>query len=766
MTNASCRRGAYKEYFRRDKGAAVWSFKRCRVNRYVGLAVVLTLAAPLTVRAAELEEVIVTAQKREQSLQDVSLAVTAVTADDLLRGNIQSIEDLQNHVPGVTFGNDFSFAKLFIRGVGLNSSFAGIDPSVALHVDGAVVAQASAQFASLFDLERVEALRGPQGTLYGRNATGGSINLITAKPTQEFSGYSNVSVGGSDLGYGVDSAVSGPLTDSVLGRIAVHYQHHDGYGIHTGTGKDIDDLNVIATRGHLQFKFSDDVDLLLSGEYAKEDDHSKSVHFIAPMFPVPPLPSLRAIGLPNVSVDSRNAGGDFRPTFESETWAVTATLDWHVNDAVAFKSLSNYRKFDDRLTQDFDVSDTVNGGFPPAATSTTQLQKIGDEQYSQELQFIYEGDSLHGIAAAYYLSETIDSLVLLGRDPVHFPARSRVIVPATLDVDAWAVFTNFTYDLTDVFAIKAGARYSAEKRTEENHFAVASPVDPAAVFDPVRRASRDYSNFSPELGVEVRPSDSVMLYLTYSEGFKSGTANLGERVPNLVDPETIENFEAGFKSRWLDDSLLLNLAAFKYKVEDAQYDRTYAITAPPFYAARLENAATTDGRGVELETTWLASDRFKVSLNGTYYHIRFDRFLTQNPINPALFGPGGLTLPLENLEGNRPRDTPDWTAELSATYEWPLTNGASLALTGSAASRDKQYYTEFNDEVTSQDSFTLYDANLLYTAPGGKLTVNLWGKNLSDEMVVSGIYVTSTSRTITGTYLPPRTYGATVGYKF
>jgi len=735
-------------------------------KRYPMVAVVLSLAAPLAVHAAELEEVIVTAQKREQSLQDVSVAVTAVSAEDLLRGNIHSIEDLQSHIPGVTFGNDFSFAKLFIRGVGLNSSFAGIDPSVALHVDGAVVAQASAQFASLFDLERVEALRGPQGTLYGRNATGGSINLITAKPTEDFSGYTNVSIGGSDLSYGVDSAVSGPLTDNTLGRIAVHYQHHDGYGVHTGTGKDIDDLNSIATRGHLQFNFSDDVSLLLSGEYAKEDDHSKSVHFIAPMFPVPPLPSLRATGLPNVSINSRNAGGDFRPTFESETYSGTATLDWKLTDTVAFKSLTNYRKFDDRLTQDFDVSDTVNGGFPPAATSTTQLQDIGDEQFSQELQFIYEGERLHGIAAAYYLTESIDSLVRLGRDPVRSPDRARVIVPATLDIDAWALFTNFTYDLTDMFSVKAGARYSAEKRTEENHFAVASPTDAAAIFDPVKRASRDYSNFSPEVGVEFRPDDRVMLYLTYSEGFKSGTANLGERVPNLVDPETIKNYEAGIKSRWFNDSVLLNLAAFKYKVEDAQYDRTYAITAPPFYAARLENAATTDGKGLELETAWLATDQLKLSLSGTYYHIRFDRFLTQNPINPALFGPGGLTLPLEDLSGNRPRDTPDWSTELAGTYTWPLTSGASVAFTGSVASRDKQYYTEFNDDVTSADSYTLYDANLLYTAPDGKFSLNLWGKNLSDEMILSGVYVTSTARTITGTYLPPRTYGVTAGYKF
>lgn len=726
----------------------------------------LVLCAPLSAHAADLEEVIVTAQKREQSLQDASVAVTALSGEDLLRDRVETIEDLQNRVPGVTFGNDFSFAKLFIRGVGLNSSFAGIDPSVALHVDGAVVAQAAAQFTSLFDLERVEALRGPQGTLYGRNATGGSINLITAKPTREFSGYGNVTVGGNHLNLGVDSALSGPLTESVSGRVAVHYQDRDGYGTHTGSGEDIDDLNVFATRGQLQFDFTDAVRLLVSGEYFEEDDHGKSVHFVRAMFPDPPVPGLAATGLPDVLANSRDAGGDFRPFYKSDTWSLTSTLDWDVSEAVSLKSISNYRDFSVLLLQDFDVSDTVHGTFPPSATSTTQLQGIDDRQFSEELQFLYDNGPLHGIAALYYLTETVDSLVLIGRDPLQSPERSRVIVPATLDVDTWAIFSNFTYDLNDVVSIKAGARYSSEERSEENHFAVAAPPDPAAVYDPVRTASRSYSNFSPELGFEVRPGGDTLLYFAYSEGFKSGTANMGERVPRLVDPETIKNFEAGLKSSLLQDSLRVNVAAFKYKVSDAQYDRTYAITAPPFYTARLENAATTDGKGVEVETLWLATERLKFNLAATYYHIRFDQFLSLNPLNPALFGPGGASLPLQDLSGNRPRNTPDWTADLSATYEIPLSNGGSLALTGAAASRGKQYYTEFNDDVTSQDTYTIYDASLFYTAANGRLTVNVWGKNLSDEMVLSGSYVISTTRTIAGTYLPPRTYGVTAGYKF
>ena len=179
--------------------------------------------------AAQLEEIIVTAQKRQESIQDVSLAVTAVADERLIDGLIADPSDLQALIPNLSVGADFGQAKIFIRGIGLNSSFAGVDPSVALHLDGAVISQSYAQLGVFFDLDRVEVLRGPQGTLYGRNATGGSVNLISKKPTEEFEGYATATIGNYQK-LDVMGAVSGAISDSVQGRFAFSSKSHEGYG--------------------------------------------------------------------------------------------------------------------------------------------------------------------------------------------------------------------------------------------------------------------------------------------------------------------------------------------------------------------------------------------------------------------------------------------------------------------------------------------------------------------------------------------------------
>src|SRR5690606_25241083 len=217
--------------------------------------------------------ILVTAQRREQALQDVTASVVAIGASRLDEAQINNLQDLQTIVPSVNFGNDFNQAKIFIRGVGANTSTTGNATGVALHVDGAVVSRAEAQLTSLFDLERVEVLRGPQGTLYGRNATGGSINLITAKPTRDFSGYARATYGNYNQ-LVTEAAISGPITDNILFRVAAKTENRDGFGENPVTGNDVDDLGRWMARAHLLFEFSDSIDLLLTGEYFRQDDHS------------------------------------------------------------------------------------------------------------------------------------------------------------------------------------------------------------------------------------------------------------------------------------------------------------------------------------------------------------------------------------------------------------------------------------------------------------------------------------------------------------
>src|SRR5690606_12135766 len=288
-------------------------------------------------------EILVTAQRREQALQDVTASVVAIGADRLDEARINNLQDLQTIVPSVNFGNDFNQAKIFIRGVGANTSTTGNATGVALHVDGAVVSRAEAQLTSLFDLERVEVLRGPQGTLYGRNATGGSINLITATPTRDLSGYARATYG--NYSTIICGAVrSGPITESVLFRIATTTENRNGFGENPVTGNDVDDLDRWMVRGHLQFDVSDSVELLLTGEYFRQDDHSGAVHFLRESFPG--VARLASLGAGGWASDPRDLASETDVGTDTETYAFTGTFRADLTDTLTFTNIANYRKFD------------------------------------------------------------------------------------------------------------------------------------------------------------------------------------------------------------------------------------------------------------------------------------------------------------------------------------------------------------------------------------------------------------------------------------
>ncbi|WAT18605.1 TonB-dependent receptor [Aurantiacibacter sp. MUD11] len=794
-------------------------------------SVIATLASVPSVAFAQdaVEEVaddnriVVTATKREQDLQDVSLAISAFEGETLADNQINTLEDLQVAVPSLTVGNDFAFAKLYIRGIGLNSSLPGLDPSVALHVDGAVVAQPTQQFASLYDLERVEVLRGPQGTLYGRNATGGSINLVTAAPTDYFEGYTRLTVSGDDFGILAEGAVSGPLTDGIQARIAFRHQNRDGFGTHTLTGEDVDDANKIGIRGQLNFDISPAVTNRVIVEYFRENERSRAVKFLGASFPqtvidglpaqiatlssnqpgvsdtdyrnglLAQIPNLVTLAGPDALLNSRDVGGDLPPIGRLETTSVTNLFEAELGADFVFRSITNFREGESFLLQDFDISN-VRNGIDNALPSTVQVQQVENEQFSQELQFVVDTSRLRGLIGAFYFTDDVSAIVPIGTNPQSaynrrdildpfiaqtnpgpapaarpdiaqlFPD-ARVMIPGAMDVEAWALFANFTFDVTDTFRIKAGARYSDESRDiqVDTFLPGAGPgLQLATGAD-----SRSFSDFTPEIGLELDVGETL-LYATYSEGFKSGSAALVDGSPFITNPETIENWEAGLKGTYLDGALDLSIAAFYYEVDGAQFDRTRLISSGPRFVTSVENAATTEGMGIEIEGTAYLTDEFSLAFNGSLYDIEFQDFITDNPLDPlgALEGLAGFTPRTINLSGNRPRNTPEASFGLRATYDKDLSNGGNITASASYSYTGDQFYTEFNDPRMAADDYSIVDANLKYTFPNRDLSVNLWVRNLTDEFVVSGAFAVSTSRTITGTYLPPRQYGITVGYEF
>jgi iron complex outermembrane receptor protein len=822
----------------------------------VATAVCVTAGLVPLAEAAELGEIVVTAQKREQSLQDVSVAVTALSAERLESAHINNIEDLQWIVPSVYFGNDFNMAKLTIRGVGSNTSTTGSETGVAMHVDGAVVARAEAQLTSLFDLERVEVLRGPQGSLYGRNAVGGSINLITAKPTEQLDGYARVSYG--DYEYvNLEGALSGPLgSDRILGRLAVKSENRDGYGENPVSGKDVDDLDRQMARAHLQFVVSDTFDILLSGEWYEQDDASRALKFRREAFPgVLRLTSGGCqpvvAGVPSpctFAAEDRDLASELEPFTETETWAGTVTLTWQLSDTFALVSITNYRELETVIGQDLDLAATANRLATTGFNTTYQRRDVDSEQTSSELQLQFESDRVNGVLGVFYLDETQrpvdtvgfnaffgqppplpDMLAVLANpalgafppisptglqidgvnvpavpidpmfaaqlcntaeyvsvDPANPPIPKRVCIHSDLGTEAYAIFGQVNINFGEAWTLKLGGRYSEEEVTASNPSIIyaRNGLGPILLTTPDGTFNkRDFSDFTPEAGLSWRPNDSAMLYYTYSEGFKAGAGENAAPgaatnfVSIIVDPEELTNHEIGFKSTWLENRLAFNVAVYTYDLEGQQVNKTLS-GGPAGFSTIFENAAKTTADGVELELFAAPTDQFRVSAAVSYLDSKYEDFLTKDPLDPRnvaggtpagdpatdFVPPSGV--PDVQLAGNPTRNSPEWAGNLHAEYDFALPADAKLTLGGDISYKDDVYFTEFARLLEGQDAYTLFDAQIRYVSGDGRWSAELWGKNLSDEEIASSTFQLATARIIGVTYMPPRTYGLTVGYQF
>jgi iron complex outermembrane recepter protein len=769
-------------------------------------------------------EVLVTASKREQSLQETSLAVTAVGTDRLRSAQVNGIQDLQTIVPSVNFGSDFNQAKIFIRGVGANTSTTGNSTAVALHVDGAVVARAEAQLTSLFDLQRVEVLRGPQGTLYGRNATGGSINLITAKPTSELSGYARLTFGNYDSMI-TEGAISGPIIEKLLVRIAGRDENRGGLGTNPATGQDVDDLNRSMARLHLQYNFTDAASLLLTGEYFRQDDSSGAVHFLRESFPG--VPRLASLGGGGYAVNPRDLASESQPGTDTLSHSFTGTFRVEATQALTFTNIANYRDFNTSLFQDLDLSSVIESLQTNGQPTTVQERRIDSEQYSNELQVNFTASYLDVVGGLYYFHErqrpidnvglsrrngmasNIPLLVAAGVDlntayelcgysPGSVAGGSTVIAPkrvctkSDLETEAYAAFGQANVNLgmfgdaMAPFTVKLGGRYSHEEVESANPSIVIAAGGRGPVINPTTASTyrkRDFSDFTPELGLEWKPNDRFLAYYTYAEGFKAGSGENASGSTTIVDPEELKNHEVGLKSAWFDRRLEANIAFYSYKLDGAQLNKTLA-GGPTGYLTIFENAAQTSAEGIELDLAGIVGSRFSWSGGLSWTDAKFDDFLTLDPLNPAnvatpgspaynpvtnpdptAFGaPGGGE---QQLAGNRVRNTPDLAWNLHAQYILPFAvfGDGSLTVSGDVSHKSRVYFSEYEREIESAAAYTMMDAWLQYTSPDDRLSVQLWGKNLGDTDRASSTFALATGRLIGVTYLQPRTYGLTVGYR-
>lgn len=697
---------------------------------YLVLAFACTFAVyPQGAEAAEparaaIEEIIVTAERRESSLQKTPVAISVFNDEFLEESTIRSIQDVAPYAPGLNYTQVSNFAQLNMRGIGLEQINLGGEPGVAFHVDGVYIARPFVNDAVFVDLARVEVLRGPQGTLYGRNATGGSVNLISNTPTDSFSSEFSALLGNYDR-MRVTAMVSGPLgRPDVRGRLSVVSDERDGYLDDLVSGKSVEDGQTRSARGELDFDLTDRLTLAIAADYMKESD-------TGPLFRPGEIPGTAAALGGRLVDDPWKIYIDGPSDQDVKSWGSSARLNWDLDD-FSIMSLTSYRNTRFTLNSDLDGTDffLVNEDLYEKA-----------EQFSQELQVSSgDDDRLQWMLGAYYFHENGD---LDYQFPIP-PFATTIRFLSEQETTAYALFGQASYAVTERLTLTAGLRYSDEKKegsTEQTFFVVGDvEVDDS------------WTAWTPRFVADYRLSDSSFAYLSIARGFKAGGINTGSLQSAAYDPEYVWNYELGLKSRFFEDRLQTNIAAFYYDYDDLQVIQ-FAVGQ-----SFIENAAQAEGRGVEIEATALLSSRFSLNIGLAYLDTEFTEYEALDTFRP--------TLGVLDLKGNDLPRAPRFTASVVAQYGIPLDSGANISTQIEYQHQDEFYFTSFNTSFAEGGRYDLVNARLSFTSPGEKWEIAAFGKNLTDEAYEQATTVSGINAGTLVLFGPPRTYGVEARIRF
>jgi iron complex outermembrane receptor protein len=696
---------------------------------------------------AALEEIVVTAQKRAENLQDTPIAVAAVTGAAIEQLNLDGIARIAASTPSLVYSEAGGEAQLYIRGIGSNIFSIGVDQSVATHIDGIYVGRANMGLTQFLDVDRVEVLRGPQGTLYGRNATGGAINIISRAPTDEFEGYGSI-VFGSFNRRDVKAALSGPLSDRWSARIALRGLKDDGYTKDLdprGTNK-IDDNDLQALRATLRYK-GETLQASLLGDYSEFHNGNTSIY---PLDNIGLAQSFGAVATGDLHKTRNNT-----PSFHDwRTGGLTLNLEWQLGDALKLTSVSGYREWDSDFLFNTD-------GTEIEITRSTFI--YGSSQKSTELRLAGEHDWGNWLVGAYYFDEDKFGglgLVRAGFTPPTVQSARSFDFFADGNGKASALFGQASYRLGEQWSLTAGLRYSEEKKTDllqaptligdTELLGLYSPRPvPGATAAQVRSVSRKWTATTPRFGVEWRPADDQLYYLSFSKGFKSGGFNDLSVINPPFNPEFIKAYELGAKTQWFDDRLRLNGSVFFYDYTDLQV--SVFASLGNVTTTFTTNAAAATVKGAEIELQARPVRNLDIGASVSLLDATYDKFVTpygtctlanrasdpfgycQTVAIPALPPLPANPPRLIDASGNRLNNAPRLKGTLSVAYGIDVASGGRISLLGQLSHQGQVFFLPANTQVMSQKAFTLLDARIAYTSDNGALEVAAFGKNLTDE---------------------------------
>ena len=685
--------------------------------------------------SVELEEIIVTAEKREQNTQDVPIAVTTISGDKIGASGIMSLGDVALLTPNLTF-TEFNIGEpqLFLRGVGSTADSAGADPTVSLFIDEVYIGRSGSGSADLFDLDRIEVLRGPQGTLYGRNVTGGAISMYTKKPVDEFEGKASLTLGDYGLSV-IRGYMSGPVSDSVNGKFTFSKRSVSGYAKSNGSGQELDDVDNFSARGQLMFNPTDATEVLLSADYSKDKpngacrDLTKLDRDTDKGTPEQHA-YLKQMVIDSGTDDPRVCGQTVMHHSNKTIFGASMRVE-HDFESLQLTSITSYREADYAWNHELGGMDS-----PPALLGVVDHEGEASDQFSQEFRLSKTTDDMHWVLGAYGIRENVDRFANV---PIKFSFgllldRSWTQVAEN---ESSALFGQLTKAITDDVNVTIGGRQTWDDKGMDQQYK-SSPT--TLVYD-LKGLNDSWSAFTGRATLDYKIDEDKMLYATWSEGYKSGmflsqSTDAGG-AGGTLEPELATNVEIGARTEWFDNRFRLNVTYFDMEVVDLQLFRLVD------HALVSENASI-ESSGTEVEFAVAVSDNFSVT--GT--HSTLD----------AKFVGG-------TFDGNTVPRSPDSKYTLQAEYVSTLNNDAELRLSAGASYSDNYYTEATNLDVAWHDSYTKIDASAKYTDPTGAYTLEIWGKNLSDELITKHAIVSSYGGSVE-LYAPPRTFGVTVSAAF
>ena len=720
---------------------------------FVGPALLLSVSvASLAEEEAQLEEVVVTAQKREERIQSVPMTIEAFSAANLADARIETTQDLKFLVPSLQYSNNASYATPYLRGIGTDLTQPNSDPSVATYIDSAFVASNLGTIMNLLGVERVEVLKGPQGTLFGRNAVAGAINMITLTPSDK--SESVVSAGfGNFAEKELSGHVSGALTDNLYAGIYAAGSRSNPYIRDIGptpkeTGNTLDSDSQWGLRGKLVYLPADWAKLTLSVEHTRADQvdsarwRQTQSNALGYLFGAP------VVNQPYVVSES------FGDAYRVQQTAVTLREEFDLGGAKVL-GISNYRRTASSLFFDFDATAA------PVVALSVDTQYV--HQYSQELQLLSADTSRWkwvGGLFFYHEIAAFDPTAITA--PILFPAGGLPPVSEVFSAaktTSIAPFGQVTAPLTDNLNLTIGGRYTHEKKDANAQTVLTNRLHGAGVIViPYPDSAHTWTEFTPRVGLDYKMANTL-LYATYSKGFKSGVYNLaspGDIGP--VNPEKLTAYEIGSKSDFLNNRARFNTSAYWYDFKDIQ---TQVNQQSAGSSAVLRNAASATAYGVETEFSALVTQDFTLRAALDWEHGRYNAFPGYATFGP---GPAGNTPTSVDASGHQMQRAPTWVGTLGAEYRMRLSSGASANIKLHWFYNGSFFWDASNNPAVREPSYSTLDATLSYVSPSGQWEVAGWGKNLTDKYYHAGVIFNQFGTDVQDA--PPRTYGLSATYRY